>query len=323
MSRIVSVRKFLLLINPVFRPLRSPAVARLQRVFEQEGICTEVKVTGPNRETIELARQAVADAFDAVIVCGGDGTVFEALQGLAGSTVPIGIIPFGTGNVIAQNLSIPRNPVAAARWLLSATPLSVPLGKITLNDGAPQSWLFAMSAGIGGHAAMMSAARRYGKHTAGRIAYFGAGIEILASHPIQPFHMKITTVAGDTIERDASEMIAVRVAQLNLWRPGGGLQLPFLRLASVESTSRLHLARASFAALAMGEGRRDRPPKPNSPARYEDILRVECTPIPDFAYKAPLVVQADGEILGTSHAIIEMASVNISFLSHSTEPALS
>ena len=170
---------------------------------------------------------------------------------------------------------------------------------------------------------MMSAARRYGKHSAGRIAYFGAGIEILASHPIQPFHMKIRTVAGDTIERDASEMIAVRVAQLNLWRPGGGLRFPFLRLASVEGTSRLHLARASFAALAMGEGRRDRPPQPNSPARYEDILRVECTPIPDFAYKAPLVVQADGEILGTYHAIIEMAGVNISFLSHSTEPALS
>jgi diacylglycerol kinase family enzyme len=235
--------------------------------------------------------------------------------------VPIGIIPFGTGNIIAQNLGIPRNPVAAARWLLSAAPLSVPLGRITLNGSSPQSWLFAMSAGIGGHAAMMSAARRYGKHTTGRIAYFGAGLEILASHPIQPFHMKITTVAGDTLERDASEMIALRVAQLNLWRPGGDLHLPFLRLASVEGASRLRLARASFRALALGEGRRDRPTSAHSPARYEDVLRVECTPIPNLRYKAPLIVQADGEILGTFSATIEMAGVNVSFLSHSTEPA--
>jgi diacylglycerol kinase family enzyme len=317
------VPRFLLLVNPVFRSLGLSTIARMQQVFDQAQIATVTRHTGPNREAIQIVRQAVEDAFDAVIVCGGDGTVFEALQGLAGSAMPIGIVPFGTGNIIAQNLGIPRNPVAAARWLASAIPLSVPLGRITLNDAAePQSWLFAMSAGIGGHAAMMSAARRYGKHTAGRIAYFGAGFEILASHPFQPFHMKITTVAGDVLERNASEMIAVRVAMLNLWRTGGGLHLPFLRLASVEGTSRFHLAHAAFAALAMGEGRRDRPDRTASPARYEDVVRVECSPIPGVRYKAPLVVQADGEILGIDSATIEMAGTSINFLCHSTEAAL-
>jgi diacylglycerol kinase (ATP) len=296
----------------------------MQEVFERAQISTEIRQTGPNREGVEIARKAAADAFDAVIVCGGDGTVFEALQGLGGSAVPIGIIPFGTGNITAQNLGIPRNAVAAAHWLTSATPLSVPLGKITVNGAAePQSWLFAMSAGIGGHAAMMSAARRYGKHTAGRIAYFGAGLEILATHPIQPFSMKITTVAGDIVERQASEMIAVRVAQLNLWCPGGGFHLPFLRLASVEGTSRLHLAQASFAALVRGEGRRDRPARTDSPARYEDVIRVECSPIAGIQYKTPLVVQADGEILGSPSATIEMSGTSINFLAHSYEPSLS
>lgn len=166
---------------------------------------------------------------------------------------------------------------------------------------------------------MMAAARRYGKHSAGRIAYFGAGLEILASRRIQPFHIKITTVDGEILERDASELIAVRVAQLNLWQPGGGLHLPFLRLASVEGTSRLQLARASFAALALGEGRRDSPRRSGSPARYEDALRVECGPIPDLTYRTPLIVQADGEILGTSSAVIEMAGSSVNFLAHSGE----
>jgi diacylglycerol kinase (ATP) len=313
------VPRFLLLVNPVFRSLESRKLALLQQVFEQAKISTEIRQTGPNREGIQIAREAVENAFDAVIVCGGDGTVFEALQGLAGSAVPIGIIPFGTGNIIAQNLGIPRNAIAAAHWLTSAIPLSVPLGKITLNGTAePQSWLFAMSAGMGGHAAMMSAARRYGKHTTGRIAYFSAGLEILASHPIQPFCMKITTVAGDIIERRASEMIAVRVAQLNLWRPGGGFHLPFLRLASVKGISRLQLAQASFAALVLGEGRRDRPDRANSSARYEDVVRVECSQIPGMQYKAPLAIQADGEILGTNSATIEMAGTSVNFLNNST-----
>jgi hypothetical protein len=112
------------------------------------------------------------------------------------------------------------------------------------------------------------------------------------------------------------------VAQLNLWRPGGDLHLPFLRLASVEGTSRIHLARASFAALAMGEGRRDRTARATSPARYEDVIRIECSPIPNLKYKAPLVVQADGEILGTSSAIIEMSGVNACFLGHPAPSAL-
>jgi len=319
----IRVRRFLVLVNPVFRSLGPRKLARIQQVFDQAQIATVTRHTGPNREAIQIAHQAAEDDFDALIVCGGDGTVFEALQGLAGSSVPIGIIPLGTGNIIAQNLGIPRDAVAAAHWLTSATPISVPLGKITLNGtDEPQSWLFAMSAGIGGHAAMMSAARRYGKHTAGRIAYFGAGLEILASHPIQLFSMKITTVAGDIIERQASEMIAVRVAQLNLWRPGGGFHLPFLRLASVEGTSRLHLAQASFAALVRGGGRRDRPARANSPARYEDVVRVECSPLAGMQYKAPLVVQADGEILGSSSATIEMAGTNVNFLCHSAEPSL-
>ena len=317
------MRRFLLLVNPVFRSLGPRKLARMQQVFERAQISIEIRQTGPNREGIEIARTAAENVFDAVIVCGGDGTVFEALQGLAGSYTPIGIIPCGTGNIIAENLSIPRDAVAAARWLTSATPLPVQLGRITLNGTAEQqSWFFAMSAGMGGHAAMMSAARRYGKHTAGRIAYFGAGLEILASHPIQPFCMKITTVNDEIIERQASEMIAVRVAQLNLWQPGGGFHLPFLRLASVEGTSRLHLAQASFAALVQGEGRRNRPARANSAARYEDVIRVECRPIGGMQYKAPLVVQADGEILGSSSATIEISGTSINFLSHSSEPSL-
>jgi diacylglycerol kinase (ATP) len=310
------MRKILLLVNPVFEKHRGRSLPLILRTFEQEGAQLRVMETGENRAAGDKARRAVAEGVDAIVVCGGDGTVFDVLQGLAGSNVPLGIVPFGTGNVLAQNLKIPKDPVAAARWILAAKPHSVPLGRIThCTPEGRQSWFFAMAAGMGMHAALMSAARRSGKNVVGRAAYFSAGFQLLAEHPLEPFEAEITMVDGTVLQRRISEAIAVRVSELNLWRPGGGFDLPFLRLATVEGLSRWRLAQGVFDGLFLSAGARDREQRENSPARYEDVLRVECRPIDGFKYKAPLEVQADGEVLDASCAVIEMAGASVQFLS--------
>ncbi|HEU4636273.1 MAG TPA: diacylglycerol kinase family protein [Edaphobacter sp.] len=309
-----SVRRIAMLVNPVFSSWRRRTIPHIRRIFEAEGIDVRLVETPP----ASSGRRILPELdLDAVIVCGGDGTVFGLLKEIAGTGIPIGICPLGTGNILAQNLGIPRNPVAAAKALLQAQPITVPLAKATF--GAPQQEsLFAMSAGIGGHAAMMRAAYRYGKHRTGRLAYFAAGFELLATHALEPFELEITTTSGETVIRVSSEMIAVRVSSLNLWRPGGGLQFPFLRLASVEGASRLRLLQASVQALALGAGRRDRMPGPRSAARYEDILRVQARTIPQQRYTRQLSLQADGEILSTltpdAPVTIEMAGVSSDFL---------
>jgi len=73
--------------------------------------------TGENRAR-DQGKAGCSGSYDAIVVCGGDGTIFDVIQGLAGSAVPLGIIPFGTGNVMAQNLKVPKDPVAAAHWIL-------------------------------------------------------------------------------------------------------------------------------------------------------------------------------------------------------------
>ena len=66
-------------------------------------------------EALELARAAVRDGVDALVVCGGDGMVHLAIQALARTQVPLGIIPAGTGNDVARYFDLPRkDPVAAA-----------------------------------------------------------------------------------------------------------------------------------------------------------------------------------------------------------------
>lgn len=318
------MKKILVFVNPVLQKTgsRRRAVAGVVTVLREAGATVEVFETGKNRDAGPKAKQAIAEGYDAFVVCGGDGTVFDVIQGMAGAHVPLGIIPFGTGNVLAQNLKIPGNPIAAAHCLLRSIPLSVPLGKITCCVPAGrQSWLFAMSAGMGMHAALMSEARRSGKDVTGRTAYFVAGGRLLFNHPVQTFEVTITATDGSAVREQVCEALAVRVAELNRWRPGGGLTFPFLRLATVGGSSRSRLARASFQALFGAGGARDHAQAEDAAAKYQDIVRVVCRPIPHRHYEPPVAVQADGEVLGASRAEIEMAGLNVQFLSAGETPS--
>jgi diacylglycerol kinase family enzyme len=304
------MRKILLLVNPVLlhTAARRRDIARVEAVFREQGASVEAMETGENRAAGPKAKRAVEQGYEAIVVCGGDGTIFDVIQGLAGSAVPLGIIPFGTGNVMAQNLKVPRDPAAAARWILRSRPRSVGLGRVTC---CRESWLFIMAAGMGMHASLMSEARRSGKSRVGRAAYFAAGGRLLLNHPVRPFDIQITTTSGSVIETQVCEALAVRVAELNRWRPGGGLHFPFLRLATVEGASRSRLALASFEALFRAAGARDREPASNSAAIYRDVVRVVCKPTHNLKNESPIAVQADGEVLGASCATIEMAGLNI------------
>jgi diacylglycerol kinase (ATP) len=69
--------------------------------------------------TARLAQRAVADC-DVLVVLGGDGTVHQVLPALAGTDVPLGIIPAGTGNDSAASLGLPHDPLAAADVITDA-----------------------------------------------------------------------------------------------------------------------------------------------------------------------------------------------------------
>lgn len=77
-----------------------------------------------------LARRAVAEGVDALVVCGGDGTFHLGLQAVAGTDTPIGLIPSGTGNDVARHLEIPRrDPVAAAQLVVRGRTTRIDLAR--------------------------------------------------------------------------------------------------------------------------------------------------------------------------------------------------
>lgn len=81
-------------------------------------------------DAVGVARRAVADGVDALVVCGGDGSVHQGLQAVAGTDTPIGVIPCGTGNDVARYLDIPRrDPLAAAQLVVEGRTTTIDLAR--------------------------------------------------------------------------------------------------------------------------------------------------------------------------------------------------
>lgn len=109
-----------------------------------------IEATGASAaETSAQAALAMADGVDAVVVCGGDGTVNLGVQLVAGTEVPLGIIPVGTGDDNARTLGIPLNEVEQAVDVIAAGHVrTVDLGHVTAADGSGRWFLGVMSSGF-------------------------------------------------------------------------------------------------------------------------------------------------------------------------------
>jgi diacylglycerol kinase (ATP) len=111
----VPSREIALLTNPTAgkgrgAKIRHLAVSRLRAA----GLTVRDLQGRDADEALDLARQCVAEGIDAVVVCGGDGMVHLAVQAVATTGTPLGIIPAGTGNDVARYFDVPRTDPATA-----------------------------------------------------------------------------------------------------------------------------------------------------------------------------------------------------------------
>ncbi|MFC9284166.1 diacylglycerol kinase family protein [Streptomyces collinus] len=122
---------------------------------------------------------AVRDGAALVVVCGGDGTVRAAADAIAGSDVPLALVPCGTGNLLARNLGLPLAPADALDAALRGTPHRVDLGHIEGDGLAPTH--FAAMSGAGLDAAMVERANAHDrtKSLLGWPAYAIAVLQVL------------------------------------------------------------------------------------------------------------------------------------------------
>jgi YegS/Rv2252/BmrU family lipid kinase len=125
-----------------------------------------------------MAHEAALGGAELVVVCGGDGTVRTVCAELAGTGIPVGVVPAGTGNLLARNLALPLYLNAAVDVALNGQDRAIDIVRIA-GDGMEDNEHFLVMAGMGFDAAIMEGANDQIKARVGWLAYVVAGFRNL------------------------------------------------------------------------------------------------------------------------------------------------
>ena len=166
----------LLITNPAAARTRPRAVEAVMRTLRGAGWNAEVLATGGPGDARRLAEYGVGEGVDVVAVFGGDGTTMQAAAALVGTDVALGVIPGGTGNLLAGNLRIPASPERAARALVAGKPRPFDLGRME-RPGGPQ--YFAVACGAGYDARVMAGTMAEHKRRWGMAAYVATTFRLM------------------------------------------------------------------------------------------------------------------------------------------------
>ena len=200
-----------IIVNPsAGRFKNSLHLRKLQKYLRNRGVTNHVVFTHKVGDAIEAARSAPNEGYDAVAFCGGDGTLREVIAGVIGKGVPIGIIPLGTGNVIAADLGIPKDPFKACDTIIRGCTRKIDVGK---NGDS----YFMIAAGSGYDCEVVAQVDLQIKSKVGRLAYIASGFKLLRKYkPIQ------FTIESDIFN---GTIKAIAVVVVNSPRYGGYFSL--------------------------------------------------------------------------------------------------
>ncbi len=309
------MRRVALIYNPASGQHSGGRAAQVRdviAVLRKAGIEAEALETHAPGSGKSLALAAVRQGYDAVLACGGDGTVHEALQALVGTKVALGVIPLGTANALAQNLGLGRNPLKAVHSLVKAEPVEVPVGRIFFQeDNGAQGWrYFTVAAGIGADALLMSSMDPALKRRLGYALYMIEAFKIWVSHPFPLFDAAFS-ISGNSEPRveQVSQLLAIRIRSfggaLGVFAPGATLHKKDLSLVAFKTRSRFQYFRFLVATII---GRQTF----SRAIELLDANSVECRPA--NGSKTKVFVEADGEVLGTLPARIDLARETLMLL---------
>ena len=171
-------------------------------VLSAQGWEVEVCEKHEKGDAAKIARKAAKDGFDPIVNCGGDGTLNEIVDALAGSDVAVGTIPGGTANVWSKQVGITQRSRVAATQLVASERVRVDLGTIEI-DGK-QSHHFLMMAGLGADGSVMQHTSRGLKNLIGPLAVGVAAVEALPTVKTTHVHVEMDGVLWDG---DVSQII--------------------------------------------------------------------------------------------------------------------
>jgi diacylglycerol kinase (ATP) len=313
------VHKAFLIYNPASgrrRAKRAEDISRVAAVFRKAGIEVEACATTHAGSAIQQAQEAAGAGFDTVVACGGDGTANEALNGLMRASsirtsgdVALGLVPLGSGNLLASDLGLPSDPVAAAQKLLRYQARAFRPGLVcSQGKDGPQKRYFLVAAGVGSDAELMYRTAVESKERWGRNAYFleMARMAVHGGYPM--FHVEWEDEQGNRKQGEAMLAMAVRAGRfpglLRFVNLGTGLTRDDFCLLLFR-TNKVRRFLSYFAGVATGR---------NWKVQDVDAIHTKwfrCTALPDVE---TIHSQADGEMLGTLPAELSIESRAVKLL---------
>jgi len=194
--------------NPAAARTGALAVDGVRQVFASAGWDAEILATGGPGDAHLLAQYAVREGVDVCAVYGGDGTTMQAAKALVGTDVVLGLIPGGTGNLLAGNLRIPANPIRATQALVQGTPRRLDLGLLDREAGSDY---FAVACGAGMDALVMTATRSEHKHRWGMLAYVATTLRFISEIRSMDH---VITVDGKEYEAHAAMVLVANCGEV-------------------------------------------------------------------------------------------------------------
>jgi diacylglycerol kinase (ATP) len=149
------------------------AVRTTRKRLEAAGWSVDATVVDTKARLRRDAARAVKAGVDVVVAVGGDGAVLQVVQSLAGTKVALGIIPMGTGNLLAGNLDIPKGVDDAVKVLVGGGRRRIDLGRLTVGG---KRTMFAVACGVGFDAEVMESTDPEEKQHLGKLAYVASAI---------------------------------------------------------------------------------------------------------------------------------------------------
>ena len=260
-------------------------VRQVRAILEGAGWEVDSAVVDRKSELRKHARRAVKHGCDVVVAVGGDGAVNQVATVLTETPVALGIIPTGTGNLLAGNLGIPRRSDRAATTILSGTRRRIDVGQATV-DG--KSYRFTVACGVGFDADVMDATKRQSKRRWGKLAYFVGAIA--ASGRIRNVAHEIV-IDGVATQTDAAQVMVANFGRMMVGLSPRRPVLPddgLLEVIVVRASGPVTALPAAWEAL------RQKDLGDSSGGR---VFRAQASKVRiDTAH--PILVEIDGDVVG-------------------------
>ena len=281
----------LIITNPTAARAGGRGLAAARRRLEGRGFRVTVETTGATGHGERLARAAAESGVGVLIAHGGDGTVMDVAAALVGTALPLGLLPGGTGNVLAGNLGISRSFTAAADTIAAGITRTIDVGRLTTAAG---SRYFVVNCAAGFAADLMAGTEQHHKRRFGVAAYVVRAAVMAASLVRAATRIDVDGVrhegrAATVIVANCRHLVPGLLPLAGRIAPDDGL----LDVVVLDAASYAGAMRLVWRMLQR------RPDADSGITFYRGrTIRVSCEP--------SLPVEADGEPLGATPMTVEV-----------------